>query len=420
MQNIENLKVDELNLWTENPRDPIDVESDDYEIISRAILDNKKKWNLNKLINQMGTYYDLSELPTVVKMNGNFVVYDGNRRIAILKYLQNKELYAKLGGGLLFPSNFGKLKEIPCNVCDIETALNNVERKHTLSGTWGELERDYFLHVHRGKEKSRFVWLEEQTGLISNTKKMGKRFVKEEVLTDSNLEKIGFSFNTDTGFVSNYDKEVSENILFKVTDLVENNIISTRNNRKKLKGPLLENYPDLKDIIEKYDPNKNKTVLSKSSNKSSTYTRKTPTTIQNKTLFGKTLQLKSGKVNDMYRAIISIYEKNINNENVLPIVGMSLRLILEIGARVYYEINDRENAQDDKLYTKFLKVARGEMVSSKKTTNFFSLTDGWLNKEKNIAGILSKYAHGNILTNRTDILLNSQVIGDILEFYFGK
>ena len=104
-------------------------------------------------------------LPTVVIENGKNVVYDGNRRIAILKYLQDKDLYNKLGGGLFFdeePTELKNLSRIPCNVCDKETALNNVERKHTNSGTWGTLERDYFLYLHRDKEKSLFIQLEKE------------------------------------------------------------------------------------------------------------------------------------------------------------------------------------------------------------------------------------------------------------------
>ena len=95
-QEIKYIKVEHLNLWSENPRDPIDGNLSDFEIINRAINDDKD-WNLQKLIIDMGSYYDLSELPTVVLKNGKFIVYDGNRRIAILKYLQNENKYIEQG-----------------------------------------------------------------------------------------------------------------------------------------------------------------------------------------------------------------------------------------------------------------------------------------------------------------------------------
>ena len=123
-QEIEYIEVSNLKLWSENPRDPIEIESSDYDIISKAIIDDKKKWDLQNFIDKMGLYYDLSELPTVVKENGTNIVYDGNRRIAVLKYLQDETLYQKLNGGLFFnevPIELRNLTKIPCNVCDKET-----------------------------------------------------------------------------------------------------------------------------------------------------------------------------------------------------------------------------------------------------------------------------------------------------------
>jgi hypothetical protein len=91
-QKIQNIKISELNLWTENPREPIDINSTDFDIISRAVNDQKNKWDLQGLINKMGKFYDFSELPTIVEINKKYIVYDGNRRIAVLKYLQNADL----------------------------------------------------------------------------------------------------------------------------------------------------------------------------------------------------------------------------------------------------------------------------------------------------------------------------------------
>ena len=42
-QKIKLLKVADLKLWTENPRDPIEVNATDFQIISRAINDDNKK-----------------------------------------------------------------------------------------------------------------------------------------------------------------------------------------------------------------------------------------------------------------------------------------------------------------------------------------------------------------------------------------
>lgn len=425
-QEIKYIKVEHLNLWSENPRDPIDGNLSDFEIINRAINDDKK-WNLQKLINDMGSYYDLSELPTVVLKNGKFIVYDGNRRIAILKYLHNENEYLEKGIQLSYKNveELQKLKEIPCNLCDSSIALNNVERKHIDDGNWKPLERDYFLHIHRGKEKSDFLWFEEQTGLISQNLHLNQRFVKEEVLNNDNLKAIGFNFEPNKGFTSNYTEEQSKAIFNGIDKAIISKKISTRNNRGKLLEPLFESEPKLKDFVAPYDKSKksyklNSQIEPKENEVSTKTIRKTQVTKPNDILFGKTLELKKGKVNDIYRGIINIYEKNQNDLNVLPIIGMSLRLITEIAARVYFDEVNPEIAKNDQLYNDFLKVAKKEMILKQDLINYLSLTKEWLDSNEKLEGILAKYAHGSIPVTKDGILKNSFIIGEILEHFYKK
>ena len=53
-QKIQNIKVSDLYLWTENPRDPIDTSLSDVDVIKRAIQNNQNKWDLQKLLNRNG------------------------------------------------------------------------------------------------------------------------------------------------------------------------------------------------------------------------------------------------------------------------------------------------------------------------------------------------------------------------------
>ena len=217
-QEIRQIKVKDLHLWSENPRDPVDIKSTYVDIIRRAIDENSDEWNLDKIIKEMGTHYDFSEIPTVVFIEEKPIVFDGNRRIAVLKYLQNRELYSSLTGKLFLgdgPKELRELLDIPCNVCDKNTALTNIERKHVNNGSWGTLQREYFLHQHRGRPKSFFLILEEQTGLISNNPSLNQGFVKDEILTDKNLKEIGFSIQGEE-LVSNYkDEQQIKDILRK-------------------------------------------------------------------------------------------------------------------------------------------------------------------------------------------------------------
>lgn len=84
-QYIKEISIEELVLWTENPRDPIDRNAKDQDIVDKALDDKYSKWTLNKLAKEMGPYYDFSELPTVVYHQNKPIVYDGNRRVILGK-----------------------------------------------------------------------------------------------------------------------------------------------------------------------------------------------------------------------------------------------------------------------------------------------------------------------------------------------
>jgi hypothetical protein len=146
--------------------------------------------------------------------------------------------------------------------------------------------------------------------------------------------------------------------------------------------------------------------------------RRTPITKENKILFGKPLVLKSGKVNDLYRAILNIYERNENDSIVYPIIAMSLRLITEVAARVYFMENEPDKANKDQLYNEFLKIAKVNM--RKENNNYLSLTEEWLDGRNNLEGMLGKYAHGNITVSQDGILKTSFILAEILEQFFKK
>lgn len=65
-QQVEYIPLDDLVLWTENPRDPLDGDYTNDDVIRRATDGrNEKQWQLSKLSKEMGDRFDLSELPTV-------------------------------------------------------------------------------------------------------------------------------------------------------------------------------------------------------------------------------------------------------------------------------------------------------------------------------------------------------------------
>ena len=139
-QEVRNIKIKDLVLWTENPRDPIDETAADQDIVDIALTTRSSKWELSKLAKEMGAYFDLSEIPTVVYNGNKPVVYDGNRRVILAKI---KLGLAKLpeDSKIVLP-DFPE--EIPCNVCTKDVAIKNIWRKHENNGSWQWLERDIF------------------------------------------------------------------------------------------------------------------------------------------------------------------------------------------------------------------------------------------------------------------------------------
>ncbi|MDR0950837.1 MAG: hypothetical protein LBM13_04335 [Candidatus Ancillula sp.] len=434
-QERKTFKVADLRLWTENPRDPINKDATDDDVISRAITSSKNKdkaWQLDKLIKQMGDWYDFSELPTVVIDNEIPVVYDGNRRITVLKCLQNEELYKQITGTLTGfanpPQELVNLTEIDCNVCDKQTALQNVWRKHHDSGSWSQLQRDIFRNKYFGESKSNLLVIDEATGIISENDKMNQRFVGEEVVKDKNLNAIGLKIEEDK-LKSNYDEDTTKKLLDNIVSAVSDKKINTRGeNRGNLPQALQQVDPEFAKTLSSFNEAKSQVVqfpqpVRSQANKPTTR-RFTPTTKQNNIIFGEKLELKQGKVNDIYRGIVEIYGLYNKNQDLksylLPIVCMSLRLLYEVCAREYYLTNNFELPQ--KVLEEFDKLAKKELKELTDNTllNDKSLLSEWLDSNKSFKAILDKYAHGVVTADRDGALRQSRILGIILKKYFGK
>ncbi len=421
-QEILNIPIKNLHLWTENPRDPIDARKTDGEIIDRIIQDSDNKWNIQKLVQKMGEYYDYSELPIVVKKNRKYIVYDGNRRVALLKIIQDDSKYSKYVGQLfreLEPELLRKQTTLPCNVCDENTAVTSIERKHIDNGSWGELERDYFLMNFKNKPKSIFVAINDQTGVIKGNKTLNKRFVKEEVLNEKNLKEIGIEFKEGKLFCRYSSNQLIQ--IFKATqNALKQGRISTRNNRGKLKTVIVKDESISKILQNPENINLEEVYIKHEQSERLTKIQKSPSTKKNDVLFGKVLQLEEGPVNDLYLAIDKIYKKGRDDENILLIIGMSMRLMLDIAARIHYKKQgDLENAGKEKPYLNFIKCFQ-KQCDDKKTVNYLSITSDFLNKNFEFEALLGKYAHGNTEVSKQDVLKMSCVTADIIEYYFKK
>lgn len=407
-QEVQYINIKELVLWTENPRDPIASNAKDQNVVDRAISDPLSKWSLPKLAKDMGDYYDFSELPTIVYHGQKPVVYDGNRRMILAKIKHGLVTIPK-GTKIQLPNI---PEEIPCNVCTKKVGLNNVLRKHSESGSWLPLERDIFLYKFMGKEKSSFLILEEDTGLISLNPHLNKRFVKEEIFKDEVLKSLGFSVRYGK-LNSIHSDEEAKAILSDISEKVKSNKISTRENRGKVIEVL---DPSSQQLI---DQNKNNTShRSKISFgpavkvKNLLQTRRTAKKASE--LFGGKLYLVMGDVSNLYRDIDDLFkfylEKEAELSQTFPgLIRMSLRLLCETAAKT-------KNKKLEEYLKEHFAEAKKSLDQDIKTT----LANQNV-KEESILQLLHTGAHNYQSSNNIQqTIAISLIVGAILTLTHGK
>ncbi len=408
-QKIRNIQIKDLVLWTENPRDPIDSNAKDQDVVDMATKDRSGLWNLSKLATQMGEYYDFSEIPIVVIEDNKPVVYDGNRRVIL----------AKLAKGIvstdvdiqplpLVPDS------IPCNVCDKETAIDSVLRKHGTTGSWRPLERDKFIQKYKGGIKSDFIVIEEATGLISSHEKMNQGFVKDEVFSPSNLSSIGVRI-VDGRLESRHSEDELFQILNDLCSKIEGNYLNTRKSRGDVLSVL---DVDSRQLIE---GNRNNSFCCIGGHKSGpvksadSKTRKTKRTkLTYPQFFGKPLSLKPGDVNNLYRDITDLYTfyriQNLS-QTFTAILRMSLRLLCETAAK---DMNCSGGIVE--YVGKYFSKAKQNLSSDEKTL----LSNNNVNSGS-IVQLLQTGAHNYIASQNFDqTLAISIVLGAILTITHGK
>ena len=408
-QEIKSINLKDLVLWTENPRDPIDENATDQDIVDKALSDDLSKWNLDKLAKEMGSYYDFSELPTVVYHEGKPVVYDGNRRIIL----------GKIKHGIVNISGEVELnipdfpEKIPCNTCSKKIALKNILRKHGDTGSWLPLERDIFLHKHMNEEKSPFLILEECTGLISSKPYLNQRFVKEEIFKEEVLKKMGFDIVEDQ-LHSVYDENQAHSIFSDISKKIKDKKITTRKNRGKVLE-ILE--PSQQEIIEDNKRSKMrplKVIFAGEGEKQNKpkQSRRTKKKINN--LFGGKLYLRMGEVSNLYRDISDLYifyteNKNRLSQSFTSLIRMSLRLLCEAAAK------DDSGSIDKYIRDYFDKAKRGLDADIKTTLSNHNV------KKNSIVQLLHTGAHNyQAAANLEQTIAVSVILGSILTITHGQ
>lgn len=418
-QIIEEIPIKDLVLWTENPRDPIDENATDQEVVERAYADPQKKWNLRSFADSMGAMYDYSELPTVVYKNGKPVVYDGNRRIALAKikfgYVNHLQTF-----DLKIPDYPEKM---PCAVCSEEVAVERILRKHSSTGSWDALEREKFEQKYvKHIEKSPFLVIENALGVISANRELNQNFVKDEILTIPNLKKLGYSIK-DGQLYSKHSAEDNRAIFQNIVEKIRDKSISTRNRRGQIYDVLDES---VKKIIAQDDSSKEDIVLLVESPKVVSVQKQIPshvtkriTTSNKQELFGEKLNLRPGSVNNLYRDICDLYtywmtrksSRQPLSESFPALIRMSLRLLVECA-------KTDEGLTDIRYYVnKYFAQAKKTLTQDEKT----SLSNLISGEAQKIVSLLHTGAHNYAAScNMEQSMILSVLIGKMLKISHSK
>lgn len=450
------IKLKELKLWDENPRFPEEYfKKTETELINYFFIkEPRRMFDLAKSILENFELIPLERL-VVWKSEAGLIVLEGNRRLAIYKLLNNPNLIHNSKISSFFVNASEKTKvteefEIECIlVTDKDVGLNYVAIKHLEKGysNWQESERINFQRRKGMSLGESEIVKHEMNNIVKNLnlpkeiidRILGKGYLTTfyRVIAGSPAKKY-FNYEISDNKLIIKDKDFDSKLKIIIWQLIKgidsnNNPLNSRtlNTNEEIEKYLngIEINTEIKKTNNEIDNcfKENINVLGEKKREfiipNDSKSRKTSILRLDDTLFGKSLNLKKGKTNNLYRAIDKIYEQNKNNESnleiVLPVIGMSLRLILETAAREYYKV-ERVNSSEDRVYKRFIDKVKEDYKTQQNKSEELNSTALMDILSNNFEAFLSKYAHGNIIYTKSDILKISKIIGEILEKYFGR
>ncbi len=453
----EKINLSDLKLWAENPRFPQEYfNKSEKELINYIFNKKGEKEKLKDLSKSIIENIKLIPWERLIVYNDGeqYTVLEGNRRLIIYKLLLNPSLLDDKKLASIFEKSKGIINnslKVDCLVTEnLENGLKYVELKHLETGykSWGEPERNKFK-ITRGKAGDKEILKMEINKIVKKLDFPQK--LKDDVLGHGFVTtfyrivaetpaKNYFGYNISDNTLDIRDKQFEDKLKIIIWDVLNKKdsrgekIDSRSLNKTEDVTKYLQNLNIEKEIprldekikysyktkVDVYNNRKKEFVSPTEKNKINN--RKTSILLSENKLFGKTLSLKKSKVNNLYWAIDKIYEQNKNVsknlETVLPIIGMSLRLILDVAAREYY--TEEELKKENTPYRKFLKEVKSKLREESNYKNLGTLTLSWLVNQENFENILDHYAHDSVVYMENDILKLSKFIGEILERFFGR
>ena len=263
-----------------------------------------------------------------------------------------------------------------------------------------------------GEGKSTFLLFDETTNLITNNPVLNQGYVKDEILNDDNLGKMGFKREGNV-LLSRHNQTEMQKIFEDIVEKINNKEISTRKNRG---DPVSVLSLDSKKII---DSNKSKSFQQIDSSPFTgvkpnvpSKTRRTKT--KEVSIFGEDLILQAGHVNNLYRDITAIYQHYLKNPSnfsltFIGLIRMSLHLIVELAAE------EKEQKLNQYVQTNFANAKQRLSQDLKTTLSANDVTD------RNLVQLLQNGAHTySSALSKDKAISMSIIIGSMLLLTHGK
>ncbi len=419
------LNIADILLDQNNPRFP-PVSTQKEAIDAMLKEQGNKLYTLAEDIINHGL--DPSKRLILFQDNNKYIDGDGNRRLIVLKILETPELIIGSKHYSTFKNLSNKkktieIKEVECVIFPSRDAI-----KH-----WLEINHGGYLDG-RGQIK----WSTEQKERFHGGKSIGL-LAKEKLFSEDRITKEEYdsmNLTTLTRLVGSKPGKKALSIKTEDDTVTFNDLDSLEKVYKELKGKSVKevyHHKDREDFLsESLGTPETKQIKSDDSNTSddifnskNSLKRKTPwMKNENQPIFREKLILKDGLVNNIYLNICDIYELSKKKEQqedkkdaFVEILGISLRLILDIAAREYYKQNPVEGQNKDAVYKDYLKLIKDQVGYMDKNT--ISLDANLITEEK-VEALLGKLAHGSIRPHMSMILNLSFIIGKILKIHFSK
>lgn len=411
----ESINIADILLDEKNPRfTPVRNQKEAIDIMFSEIGD--KLYELAKDITEHGL--DPSKRLIVFKEKGKYIDGDGNRRLTALKALETPDLISIKKYREKFTELSKKFKEKGIEKVDCAVFKSRKDTNH-----WLEIN-----HVGAQDGRGQITWDSEQKQRFLGEKSIGL-IAKERLLQEGRISESEFQSTNITTLDRLLSSKPGRSALSIAPSpdgaILFNDIESLEKVYKALIGKSVkEVYHDsdrksfLLTVLGSLDPQDKKNLDLSSGKKRNQKTRRT--SAKNEIIFGEILNLKKSIVNDIYLDICNIYELHKKNgEGYTEILGFSLRLILDIAAREYYNANPVDGQNQDDLYKQYLKVLKASTANQEAKNSLGVDVDiKNLISEHNVEALLAKLAHGSVRTDISMVLRLSRIIGQLLKIHF--